>query len=76
MGHREDRRRGCGYEEGAREEMESSCLDGYLEVGSWNSGCCTVYNMALEVIRVECGAWHLADYADYADFSRTMFTME
>jgi len=55
VGHREARRWECGYEEGAREKMESSDLDGYMEAGGWNSGCCNLWNMVLEdMVRVEC----------------------
>ena len=55
MGRREARRGLCEYEEGAREKMESSCLDGYLEAGSWNARCCNLWDMVLEnIIRVEC----------------------
>ena len=54
MARREDRRWGCGYETEEREEMESSCLDGYMEASSWNAGCCTLWNMVLEdLIRAE-----------------------
>ena len=56
MACREDRRWGRGYETEEREEMESSCLDGYMEASSWNAGCCTLWNMVLEdLIRAGCG---------------------
>jgi len=56
MGHREDRKWWCGCEEGAREKMESSGLDGCMEVSGWNAGCCALGIMVLEVmIQVECG---------------------
>ena len=48
MGRRKNRTWRSGYEEGAREEMESGCLDRYMEAGGWNSRCRTLWNMVLE----------------------------
>lgn len=50
MGHREDRTWRRGDEEGAREKMEPSCLDGDMEVGSWNPRRCALGIMVLEEV--------------------------
>lgn len=55
MGGREGRRGRCECEEGAREKMEPSRLDGNMEAGSWSTGCCNLWDMVLEdMIRVGC----------------------